>query len=320
MTVQDLQNTITDIQSLQKLQHAELNIIIEKTEIVQKSKGIALKKSCVLAEKVHGISKLTGITNNPYIKKVKYMMPLQTIASKVVRFGTKAIPKERLNNVKAALSFDKSYNEWTDNAPFGRRSQIDGFGETEWFSHPEFNEERQKFEPKCLDSHHLLVNLRVKVCKDGLQGIRKSAWLHVAESDNDIISKGIVFDLLDKQNNAYAKKTFSKAVEDQMRLLHYDTEADFCHLIREWYEAEDSPGLSAIERIQRRLRLKEFLLNKVEFGVFPPPGAYIKGFPKGMFEGFIQRIDTTIQLHAISKSGSYNQRSISSLVNDTFFL
>ncbi|CAG2257675.1 unnamed protein product [Mytilus edulis] len=46
---------------------------------------------------------------------------------------------------------------------------------------------------------------------------------------------------------------------------------------------------------------------------------YVKGFPKVMFEGFLQRIDTTIQLYSIVKSGTYNHRAISSLVNETFF-
>ncbi|CAG2251761.1 unnamed protein product [Mytilus edulis] len=48
-------------------------------------------------------------------------------------------------------------------------------------------------------------------------------------------------------------------------------------------------------------------------------GVYVKGFPRVMFEGFLQRIDTTIQLYSIVKSGTYNHRAISSLVNETFF-
>ncbi|VDI63155.1 Hypothetical predicted protein [Mytilus galloprovincialis] len=174
-------------------------------------------------------------------------------------------------------------------------------------------------EPKCLDAHHLLVNLRCKVCKDGVWGIRKDAWHAVADSDNNIISKGIVVDLLDKQNNAFAKRTFSNEVEEQMRKLDFVSEANFCYMIRRWYEAEDSAGFSAEDRIQRKLQLKAFLLKDVDFGIFPPPGMYVKGFPKIMYEGFLQRIDTSIQLYDIVKSGSYNQRALSSLVNETFF-
>lgn len=101
--------------------------------------------------------------------------------------------------------------------------------------------------------------------------------------------------------------------------MKYSTEADFCRLIRQWYESEDSGGIAAIERVQRKLELKSFMLKNVDFGIFPPPGMYIKGFPKVMFEGFIQRIDTSIQLYDIVKGQSYNQRSLSSLVNETFF-
>ncbi|XP_062568363.1 uncharacterized protein LOC134230546, partial [Saccostrea cucullata] len=198
-------------------------------------------------------------------------------------------------------------------------TRIENVGTTMWFSFPEFNEERQQIEPKCLDAHHLLVNLRCKVCKDGLLGVRKEAWHRVAENNNSIISNAIVVDLVDKQNNAFAKRTFSKAVEDEMRNLAFSTEADFCSLIRRWYESEDSGGISAVERIQRKLDLKSFLLRDVDFGVFPPPGMYVKGFPKVMYEGFLQRIDTSIQLYSIVKGQSYNQRSLSSLVNETFF-
>lgn len=48
-------------------------------------------------------------------------------------------------------------------------------------------------------------------------------------------------------------------------------------------------------------------------------GMYITGFPKIMFEGFVQRIDTTIQLYSVVRSGTFNQRVVSSLFNETFF-
>lgn len=43
----------------------------------------------------------------------------------------------------------------------------------------------------------------------------------MAEKNNAVISNAIVVDLVDKQNNAFAKRTFSKAVEDEMRNLKY---------------------------------------------------------------------------------------------------
>jgi len=78
-------------------------------------------------------------------------------------------------------------------------------------------------------------------------------------------------------------------------------------------------GLTAVERTCRRLRMKAFLLKNVEFGSFPIYGMYINGFTRISFEGFLQKIDTNIQLYSVIKSGTYNQRSISSLANETFF-
>ena len=64
-----------------------------------------------------------------------------------------------------------------------------------------------------------------------------------------VINHALVEDLVDKQSNAFARKTFSDEVEEEMRKLGYHSEANFCHLIREWYEAED--GLSVFERCIR---------------------------------------------------------------------
>lgn len=230
--------------------------------------------------------------------------------------NSKVIPKYLLNIIYATVLYPDSKREWLQISPFSPDTELKDARKTDWFSYPEFSSERQRFEPKCVDAHHLLllVNLRVKVCKDGLRGVRKNAWLDVAEHHSDIINKSLVEDLIDKQNNAYALRTFSVDVAIAMRQMQYDDEAAFCDIVREWYESEDAPGISAVERTFRRIRMKD-----VDFGSFPIYGMYINGFTRASFEGFLQKIDTNIQLYAIAKSGTYNQRAISSLANETFF-
>ena len=314
----DLKPCISDIELLQKLHHDELNVIIDSTKSYQGRFGITVSKSLKLVEKINMLSKLLGLEGEAKAEVTgRKMLPLKVLCSKIVRSNTKVIPKDKLNNVYAARNFEVLRDIWLRSSPFADEMDIEGFGATAMFSYQEINEERKFLEPKCLDSHHLLVNLRSKVCKDGLQCINKDAWHQVAESNGDIISKALVVDLIDKQNNAFAQRTFSHGVEQEMRRLNFNSEADFCHIIRSWYEAEDSPGLSSLERTRRRLHLKHYLLKDIDFGVFPPPGMYIKGFPKGMYEGFLQRIDTCIQLYSVIQS--FNQRSVSSLVNETFF-
>ena len=191
--------------------------------------------------------------------------------------------------------------------------------EISWFSYPGYSDELKHLEPKCLDGEHLLVNARVKVCKDGMLGLQKEAWHQVAEVYPDVISKSLVVDLVDKQSAANAKRTFPVKVEEAMTKLGYENEAEFCRLIWHWYSAEDDPGIPALQRVRYRLDFKNFLLRDVDFGRFPTYGSYIKGIPKGMFEGVIQSIDTHLQLYALCKNGTFNQRAISSLVNETFF-
>lgn len=55
-----------------------------------------------------------------------------------------------------------------------------------------------------------------------------------------------------------------KNVEKVMHLNGDENEANCCALIRKWYEAEDSPGLSSFERCRKRLNFRKWLLNGVK--------------------------------------------------------
>ncbi|CAC5366708.1 unnamed protein product [Mytilus coruscus] len=285
------------------LTHIELNIIIELTEQYQRKAAFPIRKSWKILDKANAVSKLIG-SGIQKERTVKRMVSLKESALKVVQNNTRYVPKSKLNNVYAVTLYKDSYRSWISKSPFNETTEVEGVGHVKWFSYPEVSEKRNKMEPKCLDAHHLLVNLRVKVCKDGLQGIQKRAWHAVAEKNRDIISKSLVVDLIDKQNNAFALRTFSTDVESEMRKLGFIREADFCKLIREWYEAEDESGISAVDRMKRRINLKSFLLEGVDFGRYPMYGMYVKGFPKVQFEGFLQRIDTSLQLYSVVKNGS----------------
>ena len=110
------------------------------------------------------------------------------------------------------------------------------------------------------------------------------------------------------------------SVTESMESIGFEKEARFCTFVQEWCEAEDEPGVSAAEKVKRRLRFRKFLLSGVNLGSFPPPpGGYICGMSQTMFEGLVQNIDTHIQLCAICRAGTYTQRAVISLVNETVF-
>lgn len=172
-----------------------------------------------------------------------------------------------------------------------------------------------------MDVHHLITNCRIKACKDGFpeRHIRKQAWLAVAKENKTRLKIAHVEDLLDKQSDSIARETFSKDVELAMLRLGYNPEANFCKLIREFYEAEDEPGLTAVERCGRRIRLRNWLLEGVNFGCFPPCGFYVRGIPHIMSQGFLTNIDRRIQIIPYVKSGAYNVRTLRSLEAENLF-
>ena len=88
----------------------------------------------------------------------------------------------------------------------------------------------------------------------------------------------MVIDGIDKQSNAFAQTMFCPEVEEQLSLLGFTEESTFCHLIREWYEAEDEPGIPASDRHTRRMALRNYLLKGVDLHLFPPPGTHVKGY------------------------------------------
>ena len=113
----------------------------------------------------------------------------------------------------------------------------------------------------------------------------------VAEHDSSIISKALVEDLVDKQINSCACRTFSVEVEETQRKLGFIREADFTCLLKSWYQAKHARGIPAQQRTQRRLNLRKWLLDGVNLSSFLPYGSHIKGFPQIMFE-VIFRVST----------------------------
>jgi hypothetical protein len=58
------------------------------------------------------------------------------------------------------------------------------------------------------------------------------------------------------------------------------------------------------------LAMRNKLLPFLKVGHFPPPGAYVAGLPLAQYEGLLSNV----------QNGTYNQRAITSLDSETFFL
>ena len=113
--------------------------------------------------------------------------------------------------------------------------------------------------------------------------------------------------------------TFSEDVENVMLANGDHTTAESVRLLRRWYEAEDEPSISVMDRVHRRLDLKEWLLRDVDMTSFPPPGSHVKDIPIVMFEGLLTGIDRRLQMFPFLKNERYNVRAVSSLNAENFF-
>lgn len=71
-----------------------------------------------------------------------------------------------------------------------------------------------------------------------------------------------------------ANTHFSEAVKDEVLRNGDVSEAKFCRDIRDWWRAEDEPGIPAEKRCNLRSGLRLRLTGHVDFSKFPPPGMY----------------------------------------------
>ncbi|CAG2217682.1 unnamed protein product [Mytilus edulis] len=321
-----------DQNSLKKLflNPSAMSAVFNKKTILACLKSIACK---LKDKKIHFLIswpkyKITEFLNHIAVgievKKVatsrrKNVLSLQKLCEKVIRTFSKDI----LNIVDAEYAFPLEKQKWILDMPFEDNLEICGLTkQINWFSKPEYSRETSSFKFFLLDCHHILTNARIKCCKTGIPeaGIHRQAWMKLTTSEHgNILSKALVEDLVDCQSNSFAQQTFSQKVEDAMRLNGDNNEAMFCRLIREWYTAEDDPGIDVHERCMRRLALRQWLLKDVSLNKFPPPGAFIKGIPIVMYEGLLTNIDRRLQLFPFVKTGMYNVRSLGTLEAENLF-
>ena len=240
---------------------------------------------------------------------------LKALAYKILKLKW---PKLALAVVWAELKWPERLEDWKAKATVQSGIPVGKLESIEWYSYVERYE--NKLLPACIDPSHLLTNMRAKVTKDGIVGVPKSAFVKVANKCPEIVNRAVIVDQLDKQSVAFACRVFSKEVSEKMIEFGDHGAASFVTVMREWYEAVDSPGLSAESRVDRLLNMKEYLLERhkpMDFSRFPAVGSHVKGIPFIWFDSMLQGIDTRLQMYAIL--GTYSHRAIGTLPVESFF-
>ena len=187
------------------------------------------------------------------------------------------------------------------------------------FYHPEFSENRNQFEIRTMDYTHQLTNIQAIVCKKGIENVKDTEYKRICDEHPGILSKGIVYGSLNKQCASFAIQLFSSPVEEKLIENKAYNEALFTRLVRNWYNACDSRGMSVDERVNNLWAFYAYLTKDIDFNKFPGFTQYVKGIPIVTYAGILQNISVRLSLYTQSKFRTYNHRSISSLVCESFF-
>ncbi|XP_046570228.1 uncharacterized protein LOC124278544 [Haliotis rubra] len=182
----------------------------------------------------------------------------------------------------------------------------------DWFYVPEFSDSRRQLEVKIIDSQHLLTRHRSAVCKGHLGHAKKQHFIQVAAENSTPLKLGMMEQQLNMQSTDFALITFSQNVQNSMETAGHNQSAELCKLVHDWFAANDEPGISAVERCQMKLRYRDYLLSLDDLSCFPPPGSHINGYSLALWEATISSIDADLQMYAITRRRTYNNRSLSS--------
>lgn len=146
---------------------------------------------------------------------------------------------------------------------------------------------------------------------DKVHGVSKAAWNKVSDQNPGVLHPTILEvteegKFVDQIKERLARNMFSEKVEQKMEENGDITEANFCKVFREGlYNADDSPGIPATERCQKRVNLIKWLEEGVDFGDFPPYGATIKGLSHILYEGLRSSSEAKLYLYTLAKSAEY---------------
>ena len=304
----------------------ELNVISRAIE--QRTGRKFVKSGTLKAVNVNMISEAFGGENFLLVQQRRSfnahrVESLQCIARKVLMDNEYKLLQLQIS-LADALHREKK-EKWKASCPLRRWGYVphvfDEHLVFEYFSYPEYCEERKQVEFRTLDCTHMLTNMKTHILTRGYDFCPKEHFQELATLKPDLLSRPLVFDNIDQQNAFSAMQMFSEPVEDFIRTRGHTQTADFILLVRKWFAACDKRGLCADLRVTWLHEMYTFLTKDISFNVFPFPltGRYWRGMPLQTYEALLQNICTRIQLYKFAHNRTYNCRAVSTLANESFF-
>ena len=208
--------------------------------------------------------KVFNVSDNKTIKINKLMANLQTSSQELILTRRRArqtkrvktlkqlactpvmepvYSKEYLQIVVANTMFADDVNQWLNQSAIPMEIRVDQ-ADGDYFNHtchsyPEYSENREQYEYRCIDPGHTLANMYSQISRHGYDFCSKAVFVRVSERNHKVLPKSILEDRLDRQSICIAKCFFSSDVEQELQNNSDDAEAKFVCLVRNWFEACD---------------------------------------------------------------------------------
>ena len=229
------------------LTHAELDIIcvLILTYTGRQLYNKSSKKSIKVAKLIENLTGIVTHVNETRRISTCANAPhtlLQCAQSKLL---SKYYPKVFLEIAVAKCMLSNKLQEWKYSSDVQIEISISNKDkDAKSFQHisfrkPSRSQTRNQVEHRMKNPTHILTNLRSQICRHGFHQVKTDAFHRVSVKDQNVLPMSIVIDLLDKQSADLAKQFFSCDVEKILLQNGDKNEAQFVHVVREWYEACD---------------------------------------------------------------------------------
>lgn len=328
----DLKNVFTSAERLDKeLKGVILHEILNYLNVKLAKYSMTIKQSLKKADKINKICDVLGISSRlSGEKKQRKRKPVKTLKTMCISaLQKRSYPKDAIGVSYAEASWPTEEMKWynSSNTYVSKEVCITSDGSEDIIFNPLYSPEyvttTGQIQVRVMDGTHMRTNIKSKLIRTGLDNISVKPWKDVAMSGKTNLPLAMLEihtdgKIMHQQSDPHVRTMFSEEVEKELINQGSTAEATFCRLLREWHEAEDKPGLSARDRVQRSLIFREWLLEGYKFDEFPPRTQYVKGIPRVTYEGLICSIDAHILLYAMCKGGAFNWRSVSTLVAENF--
>ena len=162
--------------------------------------------------------------------------------------------------------FADAVNQWLNQTTLPMEIRVDQ-DDSDYFDHtchsyPEYSENREQYEYRCIDPGHILATMRSQISRHGYDFCSKAAFVRVCETNHKV---------LPRQSIRIAKRFFSSDVEQELQKNGDDAEAKFVCLVRNWFEACDEQGIDIYTRVKHLQDFFDFLSKLIDWQEMPPP-------------------------------------------------